>query len=144
MKGYVSMELNTCFHCILNADQFGPQLVGQPYLGGINNFWETAPVVLTHSVREINRQSLCECRRCRRGGGTVWQRFLLATERTLQELGSFPICQRKNRDKWKNIHPQFRYRASAIPTIGTLTPVRDYSAPLHFQLVILYTQEAYL
>jgi hypothetical protein len=45
----------------------------------------------------------------------------------LQELGSFPICQRKNRFKCENVHSQLRYRASAIPTIGTLTPERDYN-----------------
>jgi hypothetical protein len=31
MKGCVSMELNTCVHCILSTDQYQVQLVGQPY-----------------------------------------------------------------------------------------------------------------
>jgi hypothetical protein len=30
--------------------------------------------------------------------------------------------------KWPNRCSQFRYRASAIPTTGTLAPVQDYSA----------------
>ncbi len=44
-----------------------------------------------------------------------------------QELGSFPICLRKNRYKWGNIHSQLRYRASEIPMIGILTPEGVYS-----------------
>jgi hypothetical protein len=30
--------------------------------------------------------------------------------------------------KWPNRCSQLRYRASAIPTTGTLAPVQDYSA----------------
>jgi hypothetical protein len=31
--------------------------------------------------------------------------------------------------KWPNRCSQLRYRASAIPTTGTLAPVQDYSVP---------------
>ncbi len=31
MTGYVSMELNSCIHCILSAGQFEVHLVDQPY-----------------------------------------------------------------------------------------------------------------
>jgi hypothetical protein len=38
--------------------------------------------------------------------------------------------------KWPNRCSQLRYRASAIPTTGTLAPVQDYSAPYNLFLLL--------
>ncbi len=39
-----------------------------------------------------------------------------------------PYWSQEEHDKWPNRCSQLRYRASAIPTTGTLAPVQDYSA----------------
>jgi hypothetical protein len=38
--------------------------------------------------------------------------------------------------KWPNRCSQLRYRASAIPTTGTLAPVQDYSVENHSCAII--------
>jgi hypothetical protein len=66
----------------------------------------------------------------------------LAAGGMLQELGSFPICQRKNRYKCENIHSQLRYRTSTIHNRSTysrlwgITVWRNKHLPIHFRGII--------
>jgi hypothetical protein len=45
--------------------------------------------------------------------------------------------------KWPNRCSQLRYRASAIPTTGTIGPVQDYSAHMPETIFLILSTNAY-